>query len=242
MKERIDVVIAKKKLAKSRTMAENLIKAGLVKVNEKRIFKPSTKVSEDDIIKIASLPKYVSRGGLKLEKALDVFEVDVKNLAVLDVGSATGGFTDCLLQRGARHIYAVDVGYGQLDQKLRKQSKVSVYEKTDIRNLKKLPEKVDLVTIDVSFISLLLVLPHIPKLLKHPGEIIALIKPQFEVGPGKVKKGIVRDEKLRTLAIEKIKRWISDRNWQIKGLIESPIKGKFGNIEYLIYLKINTDK
>lgn len=242
MKDRVDIAIVKKKLVRSRTMAEDLIKAGLVKVNGKQIFKPSTKVSADDIIKIVSLPKYVSRGGLKIEKALDVFKIDVEGLIAVDVGSATGGFIDCLLQRGIKHVYAIDVGYGQLDPKIRKHPKVSVHERTDIRNLEELPEKADLVTVDVSFISLLLVLPRIQKLLKSHGEIIALIKPQFEVGPGKTKKGIVKDENLRKLVIEKIKRWVFEHNWQVKGLIESPIKGKFGNIEYLIYLKIDTDE
>lgn len=237
MKERLDVLMVRKGLIKSRKMANELIKKGKVLIDGRKILKPGTKISSEAKIEIEEAPKYVSRGGLKLERALDIFGIDIKGLTTADIGSATGGFTDCLLQRGAKHVYAIDVGKEQLALKLRKDPRVSVYEKTDIRKLGNLPEKVDLATIDVSFISLTLVLPYVQKFLKPQGKIIALLKPQFEVGRGKTKKGIVKDETLRKQAVEKFKQWAEDNNFKVNGVIESPIKGTRGNIEYLFYLE-----
>jgi len=237
-KIRIDALIRKKKLLRSRTTAQNLIEEGLVKVDGRKILKPGTRVSIDSKIEIESFPKYVGRGGIKLERALESFNIDVKDLVVVDVGSSTGGFTDCLLQKGAKKVYAIDVGKDQLALELRKDPRVSVYEETDIRSLKALPEKVDLATVDVAFISLTLVLPYVQRLLRCRGEIVALVKPQFEVGPGeRSKRGIVKDERLREAAVEKIKKWAISNNLEVKGLIESPITGAAGNVEYLIYLK-----
>jgi 23S rRNA (cytidine1920-2'-O)/16S rRNA (cytidine1409-2'-O)-methyltransferase len=236
-KERLDILIIKKGLVKSRNVSGELIKEGKVLVDGKKILKPGAKVSIDAKIEIKERPKYVSRGGLKLERALDAFEVDVKDLIVADIGASTGGFTDCLLQRGAKHVYAIDVGHGQLAEELRKDPRVSVYEKTDIRKLKALPEKVDLATIDVSFISLTLILPHVQRLLKPRGQIIALLKPQFEVGRGRTKKGIVKNKELREQTVEKIKQWAEENNYKVKAVTESPIKGTAGNIEYLFYLE-----
>ena len=218
-------------------MAQDLIDEGKVLVDGRKVLKTSTKVSCGSQIEIESYPRYVSRGGLKLEKALETFKVNVKDLIVADVGSSHGGFTDCLLQHGAKRVYAIDVGKNQLDAKLRQNPRVQIYEETDIRELKNLPELTDLAVVDVSFISLTQVLPSVQRLLKREGEIIALIKPQFEIGPkGLDKRGVVRDKILLQKAIEKIKSWARDNGWKVQGLIESPIKGAEGNIEYLIYL------
>lgn len=237
MKERIDIVLVKRGIAESRNIARNLIKEGKILVDGEKILKPSNKVNFSSNIEILERPKYVSRGGLKLEKAIAEFNIDPQGLVVIDVGSSTGGFTDCLLQKGAKHIYSVDVGKNQLAEKLRKDKRVSVYEKTDIRNLETLPEKADLITVDVSFISLRLVLPHLKKFLKQNGKIIALLKPQFEAGPGKTKKGVIKEEKLREEIIENMKKFAEENSYKIKKIIESPLKGASGNIEYFLYLE-----
>lgn len=237
MKERIDIVLVKRGIAESRNIARNLIKEGKILVDGEKILKPSNKVNFSSNIEILERPKYVSRGGLKLEKAIAEFNIDPQGLVVIDVGSSTGGFTDCLLQKGAKHIYSVDVGKNQLAEKLREDKRVSVYEKTDIRNLETLPEKADLITVDVSFISLRLVLPHLKKFLKQNGKIIALLKPQFEAGPGKTKKGVIKEEKLREEIIENMKKFAEENSYKIKKIIESPLKGASGNIEYFLYLE-----
>lgn len=241
MKERADILIAKRELVRSRKVAKEAIKGGKVLVDGKVILKPGTKIFPEANIEIEEIPKYVSRGGLKLEKALDAFEIEIKGKTAIDVGCSTGGFTDCLLQKGAKHVYAIDVGRDQFSQKLKKDPRISLYEKTDIRDIKEFSEKVDLATVDASFISLTLVLPHLQRLLKPKAEVIALLKPQFEVGPGKNKrnkKGVVKDEALRKSAIEKIKEWTENNNYKVERVIESPIKGTMGNVEYLLYLKI----
>lgn len=237
MKKRLDVFIAEKKLVRSRKMAQDLIAEGKILVNGKRATKSSITVSATASIKIESYPRYVSRGGLKLEHALKSFAVNVKDLVIADVGSSRGGFTDCVLQHGAKKVYAIDVGKNQLDNKLRYDPRVQVHEETDIRELKSLPELINFAVVDVSFISLTQVLPSVQKLLKPDGEIIALIKPEFELGAAaRDKRGVVRGENNLQKAIEKIKSWARGNNWKIKGLIESPVKGAQGNIEYLIYL------
>ena len=177
---RLDTLMAEKKLVRSRSVATDLIKNNLVKVNGVIINKPAKDFPTETIIEILELPKYVGRGGLKLEKALEEFEISPNGLVVLDVGSSTGGFTDCLLQKGAKKVYAVDVGTDQLSETLKKSPRIVSMEKTDIRNIKTLPEKPDLAVIDASFISLELILENVASLLKENGKIIALIKPQFE--------------------------------------------------------------
>ncbi|MGB9808989.1 MAG: TlyA family RNA methyltransferase [Caldanaerobacter sp.] len=237
MKERIDILLVKRGFFSSREKAKAAIMAGEVYVDDRRAEKAGEMVREDVKIEIKrdSLP-YVSRGGLKLEKALKFFQIDVKEKIALDVGASTGGFTDCLLKHGAKKVYAVDVGYGQLHWSLRNDPRVVVMEKTNIRFLNTLPEIVDIATIDVSFISLELVVPSTDKFLKVGGEIVALIKPQFEAGRGKVgKKGIVKDKAVHKEVLEKIIKLFKNINYGVCGITYSPIKGAEGNIEYLIY-------
>ena len=238
---RLDTELVKRSLARSRTSAQGLIKDGMVYVNGSQAQKPSCEVNDTDEVTVkGDLPKYVGRGGIKLEKALTEFDITLHGCTCIDVGASTGGFTDCMLQNGAALVYAVDVGSNQLDGKLKNDKRVVSLENTDIRNAaEKLPEKADLITIDVSFISLKLVLPAVKKLLKANGIIIALIKPQFEVGKtGLGKHGVVKDEKLRKQAVDGIRLFSSDLGFTVNGVITSPITGGEGNIEYLIYLSV----
>jgi len=182
--------------------------------------------------------RYVSRGGKKLEGALNEFGLDVRGLTALDVGASTGGFTDCLLQYGVSRVYALDVGHDQIAPKIKNDPRVQVLEDTDIRKLEQLPEMVDLIVIDVSFISLRLVLPAVVRLLKpDTGRIIALIKPQYETGVARlVKKGVIRSQSVRRRIVEELLEWIQQQAWSILGLIQSPAQGRDGNIEYFVYL------
>ncbi|MFA6536076.1 MAG: TlyA family RNA methyltransferase [Candidatus Paceibacterota bacterium] len=236
---RLDVELVNRGLARSRTIAQTLIEQGAVLLNEQPAEKSSTNISPIDKLEvIADLP-YVSRAGVKLEKALDEFELNPSGLVVLDVGSSTGGFTDCLIQNGAIKVYAVDVGTGQLNPELKKNLKVVSIEQTDIRNLASIPEQADLAVIDVSFISLTKVLPAVKKFLKPQAKIIALVKPQFEVGPDIVnKKGVVADVKIREKALQDVIAWTEQNGFVFLKQIESPIHGTDGNTEYLIYLSI----
>lgn len=213
--------------------------AGLVTVDGNVTDKAGTKVKEDANITVAEDPiPYVGRGGLKLEKALDLFRVDVTGKIAVDIGASTGGFTDCLLKRGAEKVYAIDVGYGQLDWKLRQDPRVVVMERTNIRYVKpeNLGESCDIAVIDVAFISLTLVLPVARTLLKPDGIIIALIKPQFEAGREKVgRKGVVKDPLVHAEVVHKIYDFITDMGFRVGGITHSPITGAEGNIEYLIY-------
>ena len=241
-KERIDVLLTKKELFASRNKAQRAIMAGEIYVDKELVDKPGTKVPVDSNIEIKgnSLP-YVSRGGLKLEKALEIFAVNPKDKEAIDIGASTGGFTDCLLQKGAKKVHAVDVGYGQLAWKLRQDERVDVIERTNFRYLEteKLPVKVPLIVTDVSFISLRLIIPKALEFLKDNGDIIALIKPQFEAGKDKVgKKGIVRDKKIHQEVITKLSQFFDEQDLILKGLDFSPITGASSkNIEYLIHLK-----
>lgn len=239
-KIRLDMLMLEKGLVKSREEAQGLILAGRVMVNEETVNRPGQGLSHESAIKIlGDHCPYVSRGGLKLQEALVAFQIVVENKIALDVGASTGGFTDCLLQRGARKVYAVDVGYGQLAWKLRNDPRVILLEKTNIRYLRPedLPGKVDLATIDVSFISLVLVLPAIKNLLHSPGQILALIKPQFEVGKGEVGKGgVVKDQNKHQEVIQKITAYAEGLALVPQGVIQSPLKGPKGNLEYFIYL------
>ena len=238
MKERLDKLLIEKGLFSTREKARRAILAGLVKVENRCLDKPGIRVENNAQIKIKEGIPYVSRGGLKLEKALEEFRIKVENKVALDVGASTGGFTDCLLQRGASRIYALDVGYGQLDWKLRNDPRVINIERTNIRYFKEgdLEEKVDLVTVDVSFISLNKVIPPLLSLLKVRGEIIALIKPQFEAERKQIKKGVVRDPQVHKKVIYKVIEVVNKENLKIKGLTPSPLRGPAGNIEYFIYL------
>jgi 23S rRNA (cytidine1920-2'-O)/16S rRNA (cytidine1409-2'-O)-methyltransferase len=236
MKERLDILLTNLGLVKSRTAAVTLIKQGSVLVDGLKIEKPSTKVSPAAKIELTENLPFVSRAGQKLAHALEYFKINVTDLVALDIGSSTGGFTDCLLQNNIKKVYAVDVGTEQLDQSLRGNPKVIVMEQTDIRDAN-IPEKVDLIVIDVSFISLSHVFPVLQNFLGERGQVIALIKPQFEVGRENIdKKGIVTDEKLREKVIENIKELSQKFNFTVQGVIESPITGSTGNVEYLIHL------
>lgn len=238
---RLDFEMAARRIVKSRTLAQQLIKEGSVAVNGNIVSKPSFYVSaEDEIEIIGELPRYVGRGGLKLEKAVDLFKIRLKDLTCIDVGASTGGFTDCMLQNGAKLVYAVDVGQDQLDESLKNDSRVISLENLDVRQAASyINEKADFVSVDVSFISLKQVLPAVKELVKTGGKVIALIKPQFEVGKSGVgKRGIVKDSKLRNKAVEEIQSFASAVGFKVNGLTESPIKGGDGNIEYLIYLSV----
>lgn len=240
-KTRLDIALVERGLAKSREKAKALIMAGKILVNEQKIDKAGTNISKDADIRILGTDNpYVSRGGLKLIKAIEYFSLNLNDLVMADIGSSTGGFTDCSLQHGAKRVYAVDVGYGQLDWKLRTDSRVINMERTNARYLtpEKLGEKVDFVSIDVSFISLDKILPAVKEISKETAEIIALIKPQFEAGKERIgKKGVVKDPKIHLDIIEDIFLLAEELGFVVHGLTYSPVKGPEGNIEYLLWLK-----
>ena len=242
MKERLDVLLVKRNLAESREKAKAIIMSGNVFVNGNREDKAGTTFDEEKAqieIKGHTLP-YVSRGGLKLEKAIEVFGVDVKGKVCMDIGASTGGFTDCMLQNGAVKVYSVDVGHGQLDWKLRNDERVVCMERTNMRYMTEddIDEKASFVSIDVSFISLTKILPAVYRILNTGGEVVALIKPQFEAGREKVgKKGVVRDPAVHLEVIEKVIAYASTIAMEPCHLSFSPIKGPEGNIEYLLHLK-----
>ena len=240
-KQRLDLLLVEKGFFTSRHRARSMIMAGKVLVNNIRVDKPGAAILESAAIEIIGKEMaYVSRGGLKLESALENFKLNVKNRVCLDVGASTGGFTDCLLQNGAARVYAVDVGYGQLAWKLRNDSRVTVFERTNIRHMPSdaLPEAVDIATIDVSFISLKIVVPAILNFLKNEAGILALIKPQFEVGKGQVGKGgVVRDKRLHTEVIDDLAAFFESVGLTSEPVVPSPILGPKGNREFFIYLK-----
>jgi len=237
---RLDLLLVQRGLVESREKAKAVIMAGLVEVDRRLLDKPGHLLPPSAAITLKEpFPPYVSRGGLKLEAALDQFAVDVKGKVLLDVGASTGGFTDCLLQRGAERVIAADVGYGQLHWKIRQDPRVMVLEKTNIRHLKPedINEQVDGAVIDVSFISLRLVVPAVSELLLNDAFIIALVKPQFEVERGRVGKGgVVRDPSLHQQVIDRLSRFFEESGWIVKGHIPSPLLGPKGNKEFLIYL------
>jgi 23S rRNA (cytidine1920-2'-O)/16S rRNA (cytidine1409-2'-O)-methyltransferase len=239
-RERLDLILIQRQLVMSREEGRRRILAAEVLVNEQPLTTVGALVDRTAEIRLKTVSPYVSRGGFKLEKALRHFRVDVKNKVALDVGASTGGFTHCLLSHGARQVYAVDVGYGQLDWKLRNDPRVVVLEKRNIRYLEAtdLPSAADIATIDVSFISLRLVLPTVRTLLRLGGEIIALIKPQFEVGKGKVGKGgVVRSHDEHVRVIDEIKAAAATLGFTIQEVTESPLHGAKGNKEFLIHLR-----
>ena len=241
MRTRLDLEMTRRGLAESREAAQRLIMAGRVRVSSRPASKADLKVDpETEIAVIGVASEYASRGGYKLAAAIDHFQVDVAGRRALDVGASTGGFTDVLLRRGAASVIALDVGYGQLAEKLRRDARVIVMDRTNIRNVTPthLPYAPGLITIDASFISLRLVLPMVITVAAPNAEIIALVKPQFEVGKGKVGKGgIVRDAALRQEALDGILTFARDAGLEVIGAIESPIHGAAGNIEYLALLK-----
>lgn len=241
MKSRLDKILVDRGIAPSRERAQALIMEGRVFVAGIAVTKAGSMVNADANIELKGedMP-YVSRGGIKLEAAIKHFNISLKNKIAMDVGSSTGGFTDCMLQHGAKKIYCIDVGYGQLAWKLRQDVRVALIERTNIRYLEreKIPDAVDIATIDVSFISLLKVAPKVLQFLKEDGEIIALIKPQFEVGKGEVGRGgIVKDEAKRLKTVKNINENLEGLGLETVGVIQSPIAGQKGNIEYLIYMK-----
>ncbi len=244
-KERIDVLLAKKGYVESREKAKRCIMAGMVLIDNKRIEKPGTKVAIDSNIRFKGDPiPYVSRGGLKLRKAFDYFEISVKDKIALDIGASTGGFTDCMLQNCAKKVFCIDVGYGQLAWKIRKDNRVVVMERTNIRYVKKddIGLIADFATIDVSFISLKLVLPVVKDLLSNNSDIIALIKPQFEAGREKVgRKGVIRDRNVHKEVIKEIYSFCNSIGLYFYGLTYSPVKGAQGNREYLVHLRKEKD-
>lgn len=246
MKERIDQLLVKRGLFDTREKAKRAIISGIVYVEGWNSLKPGTRVPQDVKIVVRdkrALFPYVSRGGLKLEKALGEFGISVQDKVALDIGASTGGFTDCLLQSGARLVYAVDVGYGQLDWRLRNNPKVLVRERVNARYLTRevVDKDIDIVTIDVSFISLRKILPAIFFALKEGGDVITLIKPQFEAGREEVKKGIVRDPFVHKRVIEDIVTAAKDMGLWLHDLTWSPIKGPKGNIEFLAWFKKNVE-
>ncbi|WP_077367667.1 TlyA family RNA methyltransferase [Anaerosalibacter sp. Marseille-P3206] len=245
-KERVDILLADKKLVESREKGKRLIMAGIVYVDGKRVDKPGEKVDINSVISIKGNPiPYVSRGGLKLEKAIDFFDLNLKNKVCIDIGASTGGFTDCMLQNGAKRVYAIDVGYGQIDWKIRQDERVILKERTNIRYVTKndLGELANFISIDVSFISLKLVLPVAKELLDKNGEIVALIKPQFEAGREKVgKKGIVRDKSVHEEVLLDMYNFCSSIGLFVDKITYSPIKGGTGNIEYLFYIRKGMEK
>ncbi|MDR0676382.1 MAG: TlyA family RNA methyltransferase [Elusimicrobiota bacterium] len=242
MKKRLDVLIFEKGLVKSRSEGLAFILTQKVKVNDKIIDKAGQQVDIDAniVIEIDESKRFVSRGGLKLDKAIKEFKIDLSNKICLDIGASTGGFTDCMLQNAAKKVYALDVGYGQLDWKLRNNEKVVNLEKINFRiwNGMELDDRIDFVSIDVSFISLKKILQNLNNLLRYKFVCVALIKPQFEVGRLKIgKNGVVRDQSARHEVVCDIKNFINDINLEVIGICESPIKGYAGNIEYLICFK-----
>lgn len=236
-RQRLDQALVERGLSASRERAQTMVRAGLVKVSGVTTERPDRMVAADQLIEVAGAATYVSRGGEKLAAALDAFAIDPRGRGCLDVGASTGGFTDVLLQRGAARVIAVDVGYGQLAWSLRQDPRVIVLERVNIRHLDRLPAPADLAVIDVSFISLRLVLPRVRQLLDPPGDVIALVKPQFEVGKGSVGKGgIVRNPELHRQVLSELSTFAAEIGYTVTGEVPSPIPGAKGNREFLLYL------
>lgn len=246
-KQRLDTLLVELGLCSSRQQAQGLIRAGEVLVNQQMIDKPGTDVEISADIQVKKRSPYVSRGGEKLAKALEFFAIPVRERICLDGGISTGGFTDCLLQAGAKRVYGIDVGYGQVEWRLRNDPRVILRERTNLRHLRPddlygSSESADLGVVDVSFISLTKILPALWQLLQAPREVILLVKPQFEVGKERVgKKGVVRDAQVQADAIAQVLQAAYELGWQYCGLTWSPITGPAGNIEYLLWLKMDNE-
>lgn len=241
MKKRLDIVLVERGLVTGRDKAKAIIMSGIVYVNNQKADKAGTEVEDSDQIEVrGDTLRYVSRGGLKLEKAIDSFGLTLEGYTCCDFGASTGGFTDCMLQNGAVKVFAFDVGYGQLAWSLRNDPRVVNYERTNVRGLtgEEFPDRADLISIDVSFISLTKVLPSAHLLLKDGGQVVALVKPQFEAGREKVgKKGVVREPETHKEVIHKVIDFALSIGFEITGLTYSPVKGPEGNIEYLLWMK-----
>ena len=242
-KERLDILLVESGLAESRSQAQKLIMAGEVLVEGQQAYKPSQFLLKESKIEIKNKPRYVSRGGYKLEKALDYFGfLDLSGKVCVDVGASTGGFTDGLLQRNAERVYAIDVGYGQLHNNLRNSPKVVVMERTNVKDINKIPDFIDLVVIDASFISLKSILPVVFGWdYKRYMDVIALVKPQFEAGKKEAAKGkgVIKSDEIRRRILNEIIDFATKIGFDFQGFVESPIQGPKGNLEYLIYLKRN---
>lgn len=239
-RRRLDQALVDQGLVASRQRAQALIRAGLVRVAGGPAREPDTMVRPDQALEVVGAGGYVSRGGEKLAAALDAFGLDVRRRACVDVGASTGGFTDVLLRRGAASVIAIDVGYGQLAWELRQDPRVTVMERVNIRHLEQLPHPADLAAVDVSFISLRLVLPRVRMLLSPPGDVIALVKPQFEVGKGAVGKGgVVRDPEQHRRVLAELTGFAEGQGYRSCGQIESPIQGAKGNREFFVWLRPN---
>jgi 23S rRNA (cytidine1920-2'-O)/16S rRNA (cytidine1409-2'-O)-methyltransferase len=237
-RRRLDQALVERGLVSSRERAQAMVRAGLVRVAGVPTDRPDQLVAAEQAIEITGATDYVSRGGEKLAAALDAFGLDPRGRAGLDVGASTGGFTDVLLQRGAERVIAVDVGYGQLAWSLRQDPRVIVMERVNIRHLEQLPQPADFAVIDVSFISLRLVLPRVRELLSPPGDVVALTKPQFEVGKGAVGKGgVVRDPAQHDQVLKDLRRFAGEIGYRVAGQIPSPVLGTKGNREFLLYLR-----
>jgi 23S rRNA (cytidine1920-2'-O)/16S rRNA (cytidine1409-2'-O)-methyltransferase len=241
-KQRLDLLVLERGLASSREKARGMIMAGEVLISGKVVDKPGMQVASDVQLELKAKPRFVSRGGLKLAHALEVFQFHVEGLVCADVGASTGGFTDCLLQNGAAKVYALDVGYGQLDLKLRSDPRVIVMERVNARYVKALPETMQFVVIDASFISLRLLLPVIKNWLCPTGSVVALVKPQFEAGPSDVGKGgVVRDSRIHHRVLVEVLSSALSIGYSVGGLTTSPIKGPAGNVEFLALLSLSHD-
>src|SRR5512136_114673 len=237
-KIRLDQLLVQRGLVESRERGQRLIMAGEVLVNDRVADKPGQPIAADAVIRIKEPLPYVSRGGFKLAAALDRFPIPIEHAICADVGASTGGFTDCLLQRGAARVYAIDVGYGQLDWKLRNDARVVVMDRTNARYVESLPEPIGLAVVDASFISLRLILPAVLKWLRAEAHIIALVKPQFEAGRGRVGKGgVVRDPQVHADVLRSIAQAAQDLGCSAIDLMRSPIEGPAGNVEFLIWLR-----
>ena len=224
-------------LTENKSKARALIMAGEVTVGGKPVTKPGSMVDADASIELAKKLPYVSRGGIKLAHALDEFKINIADMTAMDVGASTGGFTDCLLQRGAKRVYSIDVGYGQLDYKLRQDPRVAVMERVNAHHPFQLPEKVNIATMDLSFISVTKVIPNVVSHLISPGYIIVLFKPQFEAEREEVGKGgIIKDPQVHARVLGRFIVWVTQNNLRLRGLVASPILGAEGNIEFLIWL------
>ena len=239
MKRRIDVLLVERGLAESREKARTLVMAGEVYVDDVIAAKPSMQVTEESTIRLKDKPPFVGRGGIKLNHALAEFHISAMGLVAADIGASTGGFTDCLLQHGVKKVYAIDVGYGQIDYKLRTDSRVVVIDRTNARYPLPIAENIDIAAIDVSFISLEKIVPNVAAVTKRGGSIICLVKPQFEAGKSLVEKGgLVKDPTVHARVLGRFISWSVERGYRITGVIPSPILGSSGNREFFVLLKV----
>ena len=239
-KRRVDSLMVDRGLAESRARAQALIMGGKVTVEGKAAIKPGTLVADGAVINVAEPPRFVGRGGLKLEHALDVFQLDVSGEVAADIGASTGGFTDCLLQRGAKRVYALDVGYGQLDYRLRQDERVVVMDRVNARYPLGLPEKAELAVMDVSFISLEKVIPSVVQILHDNGFIVALLKPQFEARREEVGRGgVIKQPLIHARVVGRFIAWMVENGLRLRGLVASPILGASGNREFFVLLSHN---